>query len=196
MRALGIVLQIVFFLALLFVSLLAGGLITNRLPLTDPPGVGKRLSTYLTTHVAETTPDPEFPELRLRRYQTPLELLFDIARRAVNGLRWETTVLDADKKEIQAVVTTKFWRFKDDVTIKIQPAPQGGSFLYVRSVSRIGKGDLGANTRHVMNLHARVESILPPGALIRPESPDSPEPSNSPDSPESPESGDATDAEE
>jgi hypothetical protein len=187
MRALGIALQVFLFLALIFASLLVGGLITNRLPLTDPPGVGKRLSTYLGTHVAETTPDSEFPELRLRRYQTPPELLFDIARRAVEGLRWETAVLDADKKEIQAVVTTKIWHFKDDVAIQIQPAPQGGSSLYVRSVSRVGKGDLGANSRHVMDLHARVESILPPGALV------SPGASAPPESSESPQSPDATD---
>jgi len=171
MRMLGIVLQVVFFLGLIFVSLIAGGIISNRLPLNDPPGLGKRLLTYLNTNVAETTKNSEFPELRLPRYQTPPGLLLDIARRAVKNLHWETTVLDADKREIQAIVTTKIWRFKDDVTIQIRPTPQGGSFLYVRSVSRVGKGDLGTNTRHVMDLRAAVESILPPGAMVRPKSP-------------------------
>ena len=175
---LGVVLQIVFFLALIFVSLLVGGIISNRLPLTDPPGLGKRLSTYLSTHVAETSADSEFPELQLRHYHTPPELLFDIARRAVNSLRWESAVLDPEKKEIQAVVTTKIWRFKDDVTIQIQPASQGGSFLYVRSVSRVGRGDLGANTRHVMDLHIAVESILPPGALTPPKPPEATSPTS------------------
>jgi len=171
MRVLGIILQVVFFVALIYVSLLAGGIISNRLPLTFPPGLGKRLSTYLNTHVAETTGDSEFPELRLRPYHTPPELLFDIARRAAQNLRWEITGLDAEKKEIRAVATTKVWRFKDDVTIQIQPAPQGGGFLYVRSVSRVGKGDLGANTRHIMDLHLAVEGILPPGALAPPKPP-------------------------
>lgn len=171
MRVLGVILQVIFFLGLIFVSLLAGGIISNRLPLTDPPGPGKRLSTYLGAHLAETTEDSEFPELRLRHYQTPPELLFDIARRAVKNLRWEATVLDAKRQKIQAVVTTKIWRFKDDVAIQIQPAPPGGSFLYVRSVSRVGKGDLGANTRHIVDLHMAVERILPPGALAPPRPP-------------------------
>jgi hypothetical protein len=165
MRILGVVLQIVFLLALVFVSLLAGGIIANRLPFTDPPGPGKRLAIYLGTHVAETTPDSEFPELRLRRYQAPPALLFDVSRRAVQNLGWEITVLDADAEEIKAVVTTKIWRFKDDLTIRIQPAPNEGSLLYVHSVSRVGRGDLGANTRHVMDLHAAAKRILPPGVL-------------------------------
>jgi len=107
MRILSGLLQVVFFLALLGVALLAAGVISNRLPLTEPPGLWTRLSTYLNTNVAETRADSPFPELRLRRYEAPPELLFDVARRAAQNLKWEITVLDAAKKEIQAVVTTK-----------------------------------------------------------------------------------------
>src|SRR6266511_3277552 len=109
MRVLGGVLQIVFFLGLLGISLITAGIIANRLPLTDPPGLRTRLWTYLNTHVAETREDSPFPELRTHRYAAPPELLFDVARRAAQSLRWEITVLDAEKKEIQAVLTTKVW---------------------------------------------------------------------------------------
>jgi uncharacterized protein (DUF1499 family) len=166
MRILGGVLQIVFFLLLLFVSLLAAGIISNRLPLSDPPGFFTRLSTYLNTNVAETREDSPFAELHPRRYEAPPELLFDIARRAAQNLRWEVTALDAQKKEVQAVVTTKVWSFKDDVTIQIQPAQPSGSLLLVRSASRVGKGDLGANTRHVMDLVEAVNAIVPKEALV------------------------------
>ena len=40
-----------------FATLLAGGIVGNRLPLAASPGLGVRLSTYLNTHVAETTVD-------------------------------------------------------------------------------------------------------------------------------------------
>src|SRR5919109_2564041 len=126
MRFLGGVLQVLFFLLLVGFSLIAAGIIANRLPLTDPPGLRARLWTYLNTHVAETREDSPFPELHPRRYEAPPGLLFDVARRAVQSLRWEITVLDAEKKEIQAVVTTKVWHFKDDVTIQIQPAQPSG----------------------------------------------------------------------
>jgi len=165
MRVLSGVLQVVFFLVLLGISLIVAGIIANRLPLTDPPGLLARLSTYLNTNVAETKEDSPFPELRLRRYEAPPELLFDVTRRAAQSLGWEIITLDAEKKEIQAVVTTKVWGFKDDVTVQIQPAQPSGALLWIRSASRVGKGDLGANSRHVMDLVEAVNAIVPVEAL-------------------------------
>lgn len=165
MRVLSGLLQVTFFLVLLGVSLIAAGIIANRLPLTDSPGLLTRLSTYLNTNVAETKEDSPFPELRSRRYAAPPELLFDVARRAAQSLHWEVTSLDATKKEILAVVTTKVWGFKDDVAIQIQPAQPSGNWLWIRSASRVGKGDLGANTRHVMDLVQAVDAIVPAEAL-------------------------------
>jgi uncharacterized protein (DUF1499 family) len=165
MRFLRSVIQLAIFAVLIFASFLFAGLIANRLPLTDPPGLGTRLSTYLNTNVAETMADSPFAELRLQRYEAPPELLFDIARRAVQSLKWEILSVDAVQKEIQAVVTTKIWKFKDDITIRIQPGQPSGSVLWVRSASRVGKGDLGANTRHVLDLTEAVQAIAPAQAL-------------------------------
>lgn len=166
MRVIGGLLQILFFLVLFGTALLVAGIMGNRLPLSEPPGWGTRISTYLNTNVAETTADSPFPELRLRRYEAPPALLFEITRKAVDRLRWEAT-LDHEKKEIKAVMTTKMWKFKDDVTIQIQPAQPSGSFLLVRSVSRVGKGDLGANTRHVIDLVEIVDGTVPKQALVK-----------------------------
>jgi uncharacterized protein (DUF1499 family) len=168
MRVLSGLLQVVFFLVLLGIALIAAGIIANRLPLTEPPGLLTRLSTYLNTNVAETQENSLFPELRLHRYEAPPELLFDVARRAAQNLKWEITVLDASKKEIQAVVTTKVWGFKDDVTVQIQPAQPSGNWLWIHSASRVGKGDLGANTRHVLDLIHAVDAIVPVQALTQP----------------------------
>jgi len=166
MRVLGGILQAIFFLLLIFASLLAAGIIANRLPLNDPPGLFPRISTYLGSNVAETKEDSPFPELRPRRYEAPPELLFDVVRRAVESLRWEMVAQDAEKKETQAVATTKIWQFKNDVTIQIQPAQPSGSLLWMRSASRMGIGDLGANTRHIMNLVQAVDATVPRQALV------------------------------
>ncbi len=160
-------LQIVFFLVLFGAALLVAGIISNRLPLSDPPGLAARLSTYLNTNVAETSLDSPFPELKLRRYDAPPALIFDTTRKGIERLRWETTAADADKKEITAVVTTKMWGFKDDVTIQVQPAQPSGSWLMIRSTSRVGKGDLGANTRHIMDLVEMVDATVPKQALVQ-----------------------------
>lgn len=165
MRIVSGLVQVVFFLVLIGASLLVAGLIANRVPLTEPPGVVPRLVRYLTTNVAETAVDSSFPELRTRRYDAPPGLLFDVARRAAQRLGWDITSLDAEKKEIRAVARTKVWKFEDDVTIHTPPAQPHGSWLMVRSASRVGKGDLGANTRHILDLVQAVEAMIPASAL-------------------------------
>jgi uncharacterized protein (DUF1499 family) len=75
-------------------------------------------------------------------------------KQAVGQLpRWEIIESSDDRRELNAVVTTKLFRFKDDVTINVVPEPGGRPALMIRSTSRVGKGDLGANTRHVLDVY-------------------------------------------
>ena len=166
MRFMSGLLQVVFFLAVVWASLLAAGLISNDLPWSDPPGAGTRLLTYLTTNVAETTPDSAFPELRPRRYAAPAALMFDVARRAADALHWESSTVEPEARKIEAVVTTKIIKFKDDVTIWVEADGDERSTLFARSASRVGWGDLGANTRHLMNLFETVDIIAPVTAIV------------------------------
>jgi uncharacterized protein (DUF1499 family) len=137
-----------------FACFLAGGILGNRLPLAAPPGPAARISTYLNTHVAETTPDSRFPELRTRNFSLPADVLYAKVKQAVGQLpRWEIIESSDDRRELNAVVTTKLFRFKDDVTINVVPEPGGRPALMIRSTSRVGKGDLGANTRHVLDVY-------------------------------------------
>ena len=166
MRFMSGLLQVIFFLAVVWASLLAAGLIANDLPWSDPPGMGTRLMTYLTTTIAETTPDTAFPELRPRTYAAPAALMFDVARRAADALHWESSTVDPEARKIEAVVTTKIIRFKDDVTIWVEADGEERSTLFARSASRVGWGDLGANTRHLMNLFETVDIIAPVTAIV------------------------------
>jgi len=159
-------LQVVFFLVVVSAALLVAGLIANKLPWTDPPGVGTRLLTYLSTNIAETAMDSPFPELKPRAYAAPAAFMFDVARRAAKALKLELTNIDADAKKIEAVVTTQVIGFKDDVTIQVEATGEESCRLLVRSASRVGKGDLGANTRHVMNLIETVNVLAPVTATI------------------------------
>ncbi len=161
------VLQIVFFVAFIGAGLAAAAIISNTLPMTDPPGLLTRLVTYLSTNVAETTKDSVFPELRMNRYQAPPALLIDIARRAAAALGWEVTQTDPEAHTVSAVVTTDLFGFQDDVVIRAYTARPSGSALYIRSSSRVGRGDLGTNTRHVMNLSEAVYQLAPRSTRIR-----------------------------
>jgi uncharacterized protein (DUF1499 family) len=154
------VLRLALAVLLIPVVLLALGLAWNRPPFGEPPGFAVRLKTYLTTHVAEVRDDAIFPELRPRHYDLAMQPLFEALSRAAHDLGWEIAGIDAEHKILRAVVATPVWRFKDDVTVWLQPSPQGGSAVYVRSESRIGKGDLGANTRHVLDFIQATEKIM------------------------------------
>jgi hypothetical protein len=143
-------------ISILVLGLIAGGLIANRPPLMDPPGLWTRLVTYLGTHVAETRPDHPFPELRPRFYALPPDRLYATAREAIAGLGWGIASEDPAGLCLTAVVESALWRFKDDVVVCVEPA-EGGSILRMRSSSRIGRGDLAANTRHLRNLYAAIE---------------------------------------
>lgn len=160
MSVLMALLKLAVFFLLLGILLLAGGLIANHPPLFDPPGPVARLQTYLTTNVAETSPDSPYPELRQPRYTAPADLLFDMAQQATKNLGWRRDLADAEQREIRAVVVSPLWRFRDHVAIRISPISASESTLSVRSASEVGKGDLGANTRHVLDLLQMIDSIL------------------------------------
>src|SRR3990172_97727 len=57
------------------------------------------------------------------------------------GSSWE--------RRIEAVATTRWFGFRDDIVIRISPAPNGGSVLDIRSVSRVGLSDIGTNARRI-----------------------------------------------
>lgn len=131
--------------------LVMGGLVVNNPPLYDPPGFGERLKTYLTTHVAETRRNHRFPELELPCYPVSARSLLTRIEHTVELLDWEIAGIDTQEYRLQAVVTTSLLHFKDDVEIWLVPA-SCGTELHLRSRSRVGQGDLGANTRHILDL--------------------------------------------
>jgi uncharacterized protein (DUF1499 family) len=153
---------------LVFVALLALGIRGNHLPLDDPPGSFVRLYVYLNTHVAETIEGSPFPELRPRSYTLPAEALFAKLKDAIALLpRWEIVESVADARQLHAVVTSALFRFKDDVTVSVVPQPGGRPMVTMRAVSRVGKGDLGTNTRHVMELYDALDKVGAHGEVER-----------------------------
>jgi uncharacterized protein (DUF1499 family) len=149
--------KIVLVLFGLALAMPVGGLLLNRPPLFDPPGPGERLRIYLRTNVAELTDQPLLPELRARDFNRDPDAVYNDVLRAVERLGWNIEMRDEATREVHAVVTTALWRFKDDVRIRIDARPDGGSRVYARSQSRVGRGDLGANARHLRELVTTLE---------------------------------------
>jgi uncharacterized protein (DUF1499 family) len=149
--------------------LVVGAIVANDLPLDEPPGTLARLTTYLTTHRAETREDSPFPELRPRAYATGASVLFSQVRTALAELpRWRIVEENAAARTVHAVVTSALFGFEDDVIVRVVPEPVR-PVVVVRATSRVGRGDLGTNARHVLDVYAalaahglRAEAI--PGA--------------------------------
>lgn len=131
--------------------LIVGALMLNNLPLGAPPGLRRRLWTYLTTNVAETRADHPFPELELPCVPIAPGPLFTRLEHTVELLGWELVDSDAREYRLHAVVETSLLKFKDDVVVQLQTGNRGTE-IHIRSNSRVGRGDLGANTRHILDL--------------------------------------------
>jgi len=65
------------------------------------------------------------------------------------GRGWTLALVDSGAGRVEATATSRFFRFKDDIVIRVRPAPAGGSLVDMRSVSRVGQSDLGVNATRV-----------------------------------------------
>ncbi len=72
----------------------------------------------------------------------------------LNEMGLEVTHADPDAGVLEAVATTFWFGFKDDMVVRIRPDEQGAR-IDLRSVSRVGQGDLGANARRIAEFQRR-----------------------------------------
>ena len=141
-------------------ALVISVLIKNDLPWTDPPGFMTRLQHYLTTNVAESADVSSYPELLIREYRHPKEQVFSIVNTSVIKLGWEIDSQLDQEDSLHAVVTTPIRKYKDDILIRLIPVSKDSLHLYIRSSSREGHGDLGTNTRHILDLYNQIEKQM------------------------------------
>jgi len=145
-------------LVLALVALVAAGigalvLASHRRP---PSGLVKgRLRPCPESPNCVTSQDPGDEEHHidpLRFFGDPHEA-FGIAVGIVKG--WpRTKVLRLDDDYAHFEVSTRFLRFRDDLELHLDPA---AGVIHVRSGSRVGQSDLGANRKRVERLRAAYE---------------------------------------
>ena len=91
------------------------------------------------------------------------ETIFNAALAAANALRWHIAAAVEAEGRIEATATTQLLRFKDDVVIRIRAQDDGsGTRLDIRSASRIGSSDFGANAKRIraflLDLNTRLKT--------------------------------------
>ena len=77
------------------------------------------------------------------------------ARRLAEERGWEIVTFDPANGILEAVDTSRFFRFKDNVIVRIRPMTSGGGAIVdMRSMSRVGASDVGVNARRVRDFLA------------------------------------------
>jgi uncharacterized protein (DUF1499 family) len=98
----------------------------------------------------------------------PPKTAFDAALAIATKRRWRVVdtrdpVPGRPEGRIEAVARTPIMGFRDDVVIRVRPAPDGAR-IDIRSASRYGRHDLGTNAARIRSLVEDIEEIAVPPA--------------------------------
>lgn len=85
--------------------------------------------------------------------------VLDAARKVALAMKWRIVAEPADTGRLEATATTAWFGFKDDVVIRVQ-AEGTGSRLDIRSESRLGGSDIGANAARIREFVRRMREML------------------------------------
>jgi len=98
-----------------------------------------------------------FPDLAPLHLDVPPAEALHRAVQAARGLHWEIVSEAPAQGRLEATDTTFWFGFKDDVVVRVRPEG-AGSRVDVRSLSRVGRGDLGMNAKRIRRFLERLRS--------------------------------------
>lgn len=94
-----------------------------------------------------------YPDLKPLELAVPAPKVFGAALESARALGWKIVATDPTAGRIEASDQTFWFGFIDDVVIRVAPTARGAR-VDVRSVSRVGVSDLGANARRIRRFFA------------------------------------------
>ncbi|MEA3018313.1 MAG: hypothetical protein QOI38_3035 [Sphingomonadales bacterium] len=96
-----------------------------------------------------------YRDLATLRVQWPVAETVGRAERLARDRGWEVVTVDTGQGILEAVATSRFFRFKDNIVVRVRPlSAGGGSMVDMRSMSRVGVSDVGANARRIRDFLA------------------------------------------
>jgi hypothetical protein len=73
---------------------------------------------------------------------------------------WTGVTADPATGVVEATAETFWFGFKDDVVVRVRPGAAGGSIVDVRSTSRVGLSDIGANAARIQKFLTGLQTRL------------------------------------
>ena len=98
-----------------------------------------------------------YPDLAPLALAQPADAAYRAALAAARGLGWQIVREDPAAGVFEATDTSAVFHFVDDVVVRVRPE-SGGARIDVRSKSRVGQGDLGANAARIRAFAAALRS--------------------------------------
>jgi len=92
-----------------------------------------------------------YPDVTTLSVDTSEDATVDRVVAALEEMGLEIVAVDAASGVVEATATTFWFGFKDDMVVRVRESGSG-SIVDVRSVSRVGVSDLGANAARIMEL--------------------------------------------
>jgi uncharacterized protein (DUF1499 family) len=89
-----------------------------------------------------------YPDLAPLTLSLPPERVFNRALDVAERMGWEIAAADQATGRIEATDTTSWFGFKDDIVVRVT-SWGSGTRVDVRSVSRVGRSDVGTNARRI-----------------------------------------------
>lgn len=100
-----------------------------------------------------------YPDLQAQTFSERPDAVFDAALDAAEGMDWKIVAADPQTGRIEAVATTTWFGFKDDVVVRVRER-DGRTEVDVRSVSRVGRSDVGKNAERIRAYQALLAERL------------------------------------
>ncbi len=90
-----------------------------------------------------------YPDVQPAFLAAPPDQAYSKALDLVRARGWDVVASDDAERRIEATDTTRWFGFKDDIAIRVSAVPDGTSRVDLRSVSRVGRSDVGTNARRI-----------------------------------------------
>ncbi len=98
-----------------------------------------------------------YPDIRPLELEVPPGAAFARALDTAERMGWTLVANNPAEGRIEATDTTFWYGFKDDIVIRVTPAG-AGSRIDVRSVSRVGRSDIGTNAQRIRRYLTKLAS--------------------------------------
>ncbi len=114
----------------------------------DPSGRGRDMA-FPAGFADQIKATASYRDLQSVRVARPQSVVLSEAEQAARALEWSDVAADPAAGIVTGSEITELFRFVDDVVVRVRDDGAGGSLVDVRSKSRDGQGDIGANAARI-----------------------------------------------